>query len=318
MSPTPPIIPSIDLSIRKWTEDKTHQAISSYFIGPRAENLDEFRKNITKLLDQLQITRQRYFNEDVANRYSFIPQSVQDSAEFKRVTAKISKAVQQTAVMLGQHSIPFWSPRYQAHMCTDLSMPAMLGYIMTMMYNPNNVALEASPISTVAEIEVGEQLCEMFGYASNLTDKGEPTGWGHVTCGGTVANLESIWVARNLKFYPLSVRKAMDDPDGPLRFVPSAFSVRTTQGRLKSFRELSTWELLNLKAKTILDIPEQLNRQFGITPAWLQEALNPYNIQTCGKDLLEQHFQMRQPAQYFVPSTRHNLSVAFQRITHLQ
>lgn len=96
--------------------------------------------------------------------------------------------------MLGRHSIPFWSPRYQAHMCTDLSMPAMLGYMMAMMYNPNNVAIEASPISTVAEIQVGEQLCDMFGFVNDPENKSEPTAWGHVTCGGTVANLESIWV----------------------------------------------------------------------------------------------------------------------------
>lgn len=71
-------------------------------------------------------------------------------------------------------------------------MASMLGYFMTMLYNPNNVALEASPLSTVAEIEVGEQLCELFGY--NIEEGNEaPTGWGHVTCDGTVANLESIW-----------------------------------------------------------------------------------------------------------------------------
>jgi glutamate/tyrosine decarboxylase-like PLP-dependent enzyme len=98
--------------------------------------------------------------------------------------------------MLGQHSIPFWSPRYQAHMCTDLSMPAMLGYLMAMIYNPNNVALEASPLSTVAEIEVGEQLCEMFGYNIDPEKTDGPTGWGHVTCDGTVANLESLWVGK--------------------------------------------------------------------------------------------------------------------------
>ncbi|KAK0616216.1 pyridoxal phosphate-dependent transferase [Immersiella caudata] len=240
-----------------------------------------------------------------ANGYTFIPQAVQDSAEFKRVTAKISTAVQQAAVMLGRHSIPFWSPRYQAHMCTDLSMPAMLGYMMTMMYNPNNVALEASPISTVAEIEVGEQLCEMFGFVNNPESNSEPAAWGHVTCGGTVANLESIWVARNLKFYPLSVRKAMDDPDGPLAFLPESFGVRTSQGQWKAFRKLSTWELLNLKPKTILDIPEQLRRQFGVTPKWLQEALDPYNIQTCGKDVLERHFDLDKPVQYFVANTKH-------------
>lgn len=49
------------------TEDTTHQAISSYFIGPRAENLGEFRKNITALLDELQITRERYFSEDAVS-----------------------------------------------------------------------------------------------------------------------------------------------------------------------------------------------------------------------------------------------------------
>ena len=72
-------------------------------------------------------------------------------------------------------------------------MASMLGYFMTMMYNPNNVALEASPLSTVAEIEVGEQLCELFGYNIDEDNLETPTGWGHVTCDGTVANLESIW-----------------------------------------------------------------------------------------------------------------------------
>jgi len=108
--------------------------------------------------------------------------------------------------------------------------------------------------------------------------------------------LTSSRKARNLKFYPLSVRKAMDDPDGPLRFVPASFSVRTSQGRLKTFRDLSTWELLNLKPKTILDIPEQLHQQYGITPTWLQGALDTYNIQTCGKDVLERHFNLQRPA----------------------
>lgn len=54
----------------------------------------------------------------------------------------------------------------------------MLGYFMTMLYNPNNVALEASPISTVAEIEVGEQLCELFGFNTDEDNAEDPVGWG--------------------------------------------------------------------------------------------------------------------------------------------
>lgn len=131
------------------------------------------------------------------NGYTFIPPSVQQSDEFKRVTAKVAKAVQQTARLLGEHSIPFWSPRYQSHMCTDLTVPSLLGYFMTMIYNPNNVALEASPISTIAEMEVGEQMCDMFGFNNHPKSKDEPKGWAHITSGGTVANLESLWVGKS-------------------------------------------------------------------------------------------------------------------------
>ncbi|KAK1831944.1 pyridoxal phosphate-dependent transferase [Podospora conica] len=274
------------------TEDITHQAISSYFIGPRAENLAEFRNNISVILDEIQFAREKCFKEDVENGYTFISPSVQESDEFKRVTAKVAKAVQQTARLLGQHSIPYWSPRYQGHMCTDLTVPSLLGYFMTMIYNPNNVALEVSPITTVAEMEVGEQI------------KNEPKGWAHITSGGTVANLEALWVARNLKFYPLAIRKAMDDADGPLRFLPDGFKVRTCQGRSKSFRELSTWELLNLRPKTILDIPDRLYSEFGITPTFLNEALDQYKIQTSGKGVLARHFGVER-IEYITPATAH-------------
>lgn len=112
---------------------------------------------------------------------------------------------------LEKSSIPFYSPRYSAHMCVDQSLPAILGYLSTMFYNPNNVAFEASPITTRLEIDVGEDLCEMMGYTvdHSKTD----TSWGHITCDGTVANLESIWY--NFSFYffldvTLSIRSSFD------------------------------------------------------------------------------------------------------------
>ena len=82
----------------------------------------------------------------------------------------------------------------------DLSMPALLGYFMTMIYNPNNVSIEVSPLTTVAEMTVGDELCKMFGYNVDPEHKEQPLAWGHIACDGSVANLESVWVARNLKF----------------------------------------------------------------------------------------------------------------------
>lgn len=46
-----------------------------------------------------------------------------------------------------------------------------------MMYNPNNVATEASPLTTKKEVEVGIDLCRMLGYGY-----GKVIPWGHITC----------------------------------------------------------------------------------------------------------------------------------------
>ena len=32
---------------------------------------------------------------------------------------------------------------------------------------------------------------------------------GHLVAGGTVANIEAMWVARNLKYYPLGLQEAL-------------------------------------------------------------------------------------------------------------
>jgi hypothetical protein len=41
--------------------DITHQAICSYFIGPEAENIDQFKTNIANILTELEQARKRYF-----------------------------------------------------------------------------------------------------------------------------------------------------------------------------------------------------------------------------------------------------------------
>jgi len=47
-------------------------------------------------------------------------------------------------------------------MLWDTCMPANLGYLQAFLYNQNNVALEASPVTSKLEVEVGRQLCEMI------------------------------------------------------------------------------------------------------------------------------------------------------------
>ena len=178
-------------------------AVHAYFIGPKGTNLPDFRANINTILDELLVARQSYYPEDQVSPSSvsltfslhpqaFISKEYRRSPVFQKARSDLRLATEKVAQLLGEHSAPFWSPRYEAHMCTDLTMSSLLGYFMTMLYNPNNVALEASPMTTLVELRVGQQLCKLFGY--NTDPQKTPLSWGHITCDGTIANLESIWV----------------------------------------------------------------------------------------------------------------------------
>ncbi|KAL8784727.1 MAG: hypothetical protein Q9213_003824 [Squamulea squamosa] len=277
-------------------DDESHQMISSLFLGPHAENYEYFKSNIINILEATRDSRLNYFPEDGP----FISEQVQASATFSKHTDKIGNAVKKAAELLGKHSVPWWSPRYAAHMCMDMSMPSLLGYFMTMLYNPNNVSIEASPLTMVAEIEAGQQICEMLGYNLDPEVKDTPVGWGHITCGGTVANLET----RNLKFYPLALRNAIKD-FGPLSFIGDTFVIEICSGSRKLFKDLSKWELLNLKVHTVLEIPDRLSIEYGISSAFLQDTMKKYGIQSVGIGSLERQYDIDKPIQYMVASTRH-------------
>jgi hypothetical protein len=66
----------------------------------------------------------------------FISIATKDSQAFKDMSTKIYNTLNSFLEGLEKPSIPFYSPRYSAHMCADQSMPAILGYIATMFYNP--------------------------------------------------------------------------------------------------------------------------------------------------------------------------------------
>lgn len=108
--------------------------------------------------------------------------------------------------------------------------------------------------------------------------------------------------ARNLKFYPLSLVLAFK---GPLSNVAETFTVKTAEGKEDLLINLSTWELLNLTVDTILDMPDRLTQEYGISSAYLDQIMNEYGIQSRGKDALEREFQIKATPQYFLANTKH-------------
>ncbi|GCD92618.1 pyridoxal phosphate-dependent decarboxylase family protein [Embleya hyalina] len=84
---------------------------------------------------------------------------------------------------------PFFHPRYAGQMLKPPHPAAVAGYLAAMLINPNNHALDGGPATAEMEREVVQRLADMFGYDTHL---------GHLTTSGTIANLEALFVAREL------------------------------------------------------------------------------------------------------------------------
>jgi hypothetical protein len=278
-----------------------HALTSSWFLGPRAENVDVLKELFSQALD-----RQKQTRVELADYHQdgdvFITEEMQQLDIYKTSIAKLQDDTNELSTKLAQHSVPFWSPRYNAHMNMDTTMASIIGYMTTMIYNPNNVATEASPYTTELEKQVGQDLCQMLGYNSPT---GDPAPWGHITCDGSVANLEAIWSTRSLMFYPFSLKLAMTE--GPLKFLSTVqppFTVETCNAGPKAFLELTNDELLNLTPATVLALPTRLGEEYSVTPGFLQDALKPYLIQTTGKDAVEKKFKIN-PGKFMISATKH-------------
>jgi glutamate/tyrosine decarboxylase-like PLP-dependent enzyme len=87
-------------------------------------------------------------------------------------------------------NFPFFHPRYAGQMLKPPHPAAAAGYVAAMLVNPNNHALDSSPATSAMEKEAVAELAAMLGLA-------EPS-LGHLTASGTIANLEALWVAREL------------------------------------------------------------------------------------------------------------------------
>ncbi|KAF3179710.1 hypothetical protein TWF106_001771 [Orbilia oligospora] len=280
-----------------------HPVVASWFLGPRAENFKYMAQSFLQILHDQKEARHSLFPNDPA----FITPEIQSDERFQASIEYLNNRLHLLSEKLSTNCIPFWSPRFNGHMNMDTTMPALLGYLTAMLYNPNNLAIEGSPLTTMLEIVVGKQLSEMLGYnVVPSPDPSVPVGWGHITADGSIANLEAIWVARNLKFYPLSLFLAVTE--GPLKFIksnPRPLIVPLCDGNKKPFVDLTTWELLNLTPDAAMSLSHQISELYGISQTALTKAITPYLIQDTGRRWLEKKFGIENEAVMFISSTAH-------------
>jgi glutamate/tyrosine decarboxylase-like PLP-dependent enzyme len=84
---------------------------------------------------------------------------------------------------------PYGDVKYIGQILKPPHPVAWISYAAAALINPNNHALDAGPATSAMEKEVVEDIAEMFGMPQHL---------GHLTSSGTIANLEALYVAREL------------------------------------------------------------------------------------------------------------------------
>ncbi len=99
--------------------------------------------------------------------------------------ARAAEALNEAARRMGDN-FPYFHPLYAGQMLKPPHPVAQAAYALAMSLNPNNHALDGGRASSRMEVEAVREIAGMFGWAEFL---------GHLTSGGTFANLEALWVA---------------------------------------------------------------------------------------------------------------------------
>lgn len=228
--------------------------LKALFLGSKGENVNLFKEVLNKIVDEHVGWRQNYQPQDlpVISPFDKSSQSYQDTANHMR------SIFDQLSSKLRSESLPWHTAgRFWGHMNSETLMPAIIAYTAAMLWNGNNVAYESSPGTSQMEEEVGHELCKMMSYR-------EGHSWGHICADGSIANLEGLWYARNIKSLPLAIKEVAPEH---------------VEGK-------SEWELLNMSTQEIMDIMDKVQDQLDDIKA--KSARSGRYLDKLGKWLIPQ------------------------------
>ena len=124
--------------------------------------------------------------EELRKGFGHLPPFTQLSAVSD---AEIASVLQQVASRLCKER-PYFHPLYAGQMLKPPHQVAQLAYSLAMRFNCNNHAADGGRATSEMEVEAVAEIAAMFGWERHL---------GHLCGGGTMANLEALWVARSLR-----------------------------------------------------------------------------------------------------------------------
>ncbi|MGI0118531.1 pyridoxal-dependent decarboxylase [Zooshikella sp. RANM57] len=280
------------------------KAIAGWFMGTKGENREVVKKILSNVIELTLEGRSSLFPEDPG----YITDSVKASEPYMQALQNVEQKSEALLNLLTQYSVPFSSLRYQGHMTWDITLPSIIGYISGMLQNQNNVTPQAAPATTLLEIIAANDISQMAGFnvrpLDDDSDSVEPRAWSHITCDGTVANIESVWAARELKYMPLGIKYSMEDGQ---QYSTIRDSLTLPNGQL--LYQASAWQLLNLKQDVALNLPAKMAELLNTEESTIWQTLgDAYSLNAKGMTFFNQQYlaaeNIKSPA-IIVPSTKH-------------
>jgi len=116
--------------------------------------------------------------------FSHLPHLESETARI----GQLEEVLRATAERL-KDNYPYFHPLYAGQMLKPPHPVARLAYALAMWINPNNHALDGGRATSAMEKEAVAEIAGIFGWKNFL---------GHLCGGGTMANLEALWVAGQL------------------------------------------------------------------------------------------------------------------------
>jgi tyrosine decarboxylase/aspartate 1-decarboxylase len=101
---------------------------------------------------------------------------------------ELANVLQQLAIRM-QDNFPYFHPLFAGQMQKPPHVVARLAYNLALLLNPNNHSLDGGRATSAMEKETVAEIAKMFGWSTHL---------GHLCGGGSVANLEALWVASKI------------------------------------------------------------------------------------------------------------------------
>jgi glutamate/tyrosine decarboxylase-like PLP-dependent enzyme len=279
----------------------------SHFFGPKGENEDLLNKLIGMIVADYTHWRRNYFSDDPHVTTPQLQRKLEDSSD---------SLIKETQLMLAglRRSFPFYSPRYIAHQQSETTIASIVATLAGTLYNSNNVTTESGIVTVDWEIEACNALLKMIGFSTPPeipTSKSgfqeyrdqlrTPFGWCHLTSGGTVANIEALWVARTVTYFPLALQHACKKADIKVETIlPGAPSKRVefldARGAKRREVRLARTDLRKIPQRRLLGLKP--NESIFLLGKFLREFARNYQGQPNPRQLSEEAWKLIDDSPY--------------------